>query len=78
MAAQRRKSGSLVPQCSTLETRLAPSGNFLSHGYADVVREVRSTEHHHHADHSTTRGETVLGHDMPVHYHHEVAGHVAK
>ena len=78
MTGQRRKANMLIPQCHSLECRLALSGNFLTHGYADVVREVNQIEHHHHADHSNVRAETVLGHQMPVHLDHVNAGHIVR
>ena len=39
--AQRRKQFVLTPQYHALETRLALSGNFLSHGFADISREFK-------------------------------------
>ncbi len=75
MINQRRKSCVLMPECHPLETRLALSGNFLSHGYADVVRELTSF-HHHHTEHASMQSENLLGHEMPVHYDHVNAHHV--
>ncbi len=73
MTKPRRLTSVFAPTCSALETRLAPSGNFLSHGLADVSREVNHLEHHHQADHTTAeRHETHVG-ELKVRYDHIVA-----
>ena len=72
MAAHRRKMLSLVPACTVMEARLALSGNFLSHGVADLARVADHLDHHRSAEHSTMQHEHEAGLDggMKVHYHH--------
>ena len=72
MPVQRRSTVAFSPACQTLDTRLAPSGNFLTHGFADVTREVKSLEHHHTAEHSTATGELHRQHVVAVHHDHIV------
>ena len=77
MVALRRKPLALIPNCRTLETRLAPSGNFLSHGLADVTSEVKRLEKHHPAEHSTGHMAPTgheHGHAPVAHGHHVMAG----
>lgn len=69
MAARRRKSFALIPDCRTLETRLAPSGNFLSHGMASLADAAKHVEHHRPAEHAPAT-TTESGHHHHVAHHH--------
>ena len=68
--AARRSSTSFAPTCLIFESRLAPSGNFLSHGFAAISREADRLEHHHHAEHSVSSQAVASGDQLQVHYHH--------
>ena len=75
MATLRRQTV-FSPSCLTLDARLAPSGNFLSHGLADVTREVHRLEHHHTEDHSAADREAMHDRAVAMHEAHIVAGTV--
>lgn len=79
--AAHRPARVLVPACGTLESRLAPSGNFLSHGVAEVSRDIRHEFNHEHhqgqhgaTDHAKTGHDATTAPGMKVHYHHVNAG----
>lgn len=69
MAARRRTPLAFAPDCRGLETRLAPSGNFLSHGLAEASREVKHLEHHRHAEHAAGHNPAPAA-GQPAHGHH--------
>ena len=69
--AVRRPSVAFLPTCQTVESRLAPSGNFLSHGFAAISQEAGRLEHHHHAEHEVIHTPTSVGAQLHVHDHHD-------
>ena len=68
MRTQTRKLVALVPACQALDTRLAPSGNFLAHDFNAVADAVKGVDHHRAAEQHTVDATHHEG--LKVHYHH--------
>ena len=68
MLKPTRRVNAFSPTCQTLDTRLAPSGNFLASGFNELADAVKGVDHHHTVEHGTTTGTTHEG--MKEHGHH--------
>ncbi len=75
MAAQRRKTASLIPVCVPLENRLVLSGNSLSHAFdrlAHNLNHIGQQITHVGQHHNTNHGPRAQNGGLAARYHHIV------